>query len=460
MLQNRFLRLYVGLAAAVLAHGVWAGEAAPPGKRPTVLVLLSDDQRFDTIGALGNPEVQTPNLDRLVARGYVFRNNFVMGSTQPAVCLPSRAMLQSGRSLWRVPGNLSGVPTWGETMRRAGYAAFGAGKWHNGVESYARSFSQGGPIFFGGMCDHLSVPAFDFDPSGKYPAKNRRIFTKFSSELFADAAVDFLHHYRAAEPFFLYVAFTAPHDPRMAPEEYVRRYDPAKITLPRNFMPQHPFDNGELQIRDELLAPFPRTPEIVREHIAAYYAMITHLDAQIGRVLAALEETGHADDTVVVFSSDNGLAVGQHGLLGKQNLYEHSVRMPLLFAGPGIPRGESPALVYLYDLFPTICELAGLPAPRDIDGRSLVPLWRAEQKPVRDHVLLAYRDVQRAIRESRWKLIRYRVGGVTTTQLFDLDHDPWELDNRADDPALSSERNRLELLLERTRREFGDPAEF
>ncbi len=155
-----------------------------------------------------------------------------------------------------------------------------------------------------------------------------------------------------------------PHDPRLAPAEFTKLYDPAKISLSKNFMPEHPFDNGELKIRDELLAPHPRTPAVMRQHLADYYATISHLDSEVGRVLAEIERRGWADNTIVIYSSDQGLAVGgRHGLMGKQNLYEH-VKPPLVFAGPGIPRGQSDALVYLYDLFPTICDFAVRKLPR------------------------------------------------------------------------------------------------
>jgi len=445
----------------VVAAGqhVEAKEAAGP-KRLNVLFLLADDQRFDTIHALGNELIQTPHLDRLAQRGFVFTNNYVMGSMNPAVCLPSRAMAMSGRTLWRVPGTLQGVPIWPEVMRQAGYVTFGTGKWHNGPASYARGFAQGGAIFFGGMSDQFKVPIFDFDPTGKYPEKNRRIGDKFSSEMFADMAIGFLRNHRGPEPFFLYVSFTAPHDPRTPPGEYATVYDPQKMEVPKNFLPEHPFDNGELRIRDELLAPFPRTPEVVREHIAAYYGMISHLDAQVGRILKTLEETGHADDTLIIYSSDNGLALGQHGLLGKQNLYDHSTRMPLIFAGPGVSRGQSDALVYLYDLFPTVCQMAGLETPEGVEGRSLAPVMRGQKSKVRDYVMGEYRHFQLMVRDPQWKLIKYDVKGEKHTQLFDLASDPWEMTNRADDPACQSHRQRLEALLEKARREAEDPVDF
>ena len=142
-------------------------------------------------------------------------------------------------------------------------------------------------------------------------------------------------------------------------------YDPEAVDLPPNYKPEHPFDNGELRIRDEMLADFPRTPaEIRRRHNAEYYAMISHLDAQIGRVLDVLDAKGLADETIVVLAGDNGLAIGRHGLMGKQNMYDHSVHVPLLMRGPGVPQGEiRDAQCYLLDIYPTLCDLtpAGIP---------------------------------------------------------------------------------------------------
>ncbi len=461
MRRAKWYRLVAACIVALAAvRGVALGKEAPGAKRPNLLFLFSDDQRYDTIHALGNPIIKTPNLDRLVNSGFVFNNNYVMGSMSGAVCLPSRAMLNSGRTLWHVPGNLDGVPIWPEVMRRAGYATFGTGKWHNGPASYARGFTHGGAIFFGGMSNHYKVPIHDFDPTGKYPKKKRYTGKKFSSELFADAAIDFLKTHPGEKPFYIYVSFTAPHDPRHPPPPYDTMYDPQKIPTPKSFMPEHPFDNGDLILRDENLAPFPRTPQIVREHIAKYYGMITHMDAQIGRMLKALEETGHADDTIILFSGDNGLAVGRHGLLGKQNLYEHSGRMPLILAGPGIPRGQSDALVALYDLFPTACDLTGLTTPEAVEGKSLLPIIKGDQQKVRDFILTAYKSVQRAVREPRWKLIKYHVGGVKTRQLFDLENDPYELKNLADDPAAAEHLERLEARLKKARAEADDPIDF
>ncbi len=190
-------------------------------------------------------------------------------------------------------------------------------------------------------------------------------------------------------------------------------------------MPLHPFDNGDMQGRDEKLAPWPRTPEEIRRHLHEYYASITGLDHHVGRLLAALDALGLTDDTIVIFASDNGLAIGSHGLMGKQNLYEHSAKVPLILAGPGIPKGGSNALVYLMDLLPTVCELVSEPSPAGLDGKSLKGIIEGKSKSVRDTLFYAYRDMQRAIRDDRFKLILYQ--RINRKQLFDLAGDPDEL---------------------------------
>lgn len=414
-------------------------------ERPNILLLFTDDQRFDAVGALGNPEVITPNMDRLVRQGMAFTHATIQGSVCPAVCQPSRAMLMTGRSLYHAPRDCGDFVTLPQHLQAHGYATFGTGKWHNFPDSYARSFTDGGKIFYGGMSNHLEVPVYDFHPGGEYPEEDRYIGKEFSSELFSDAAIDFLERYDEKAPFMAYVSYTAPHDPRMAPKEYEDLYDPGRIEVPENFHPVHPFDNGEMVIRDEMLAPFPRTPEVVQEHIAAYYAMITHLDAHIGRVLEALEKTGRADDTIIVFAGDNGLAVGQHGLMGKQNMYDHSIRVPLAVTGPGIPEGgRSDALCYLLDLFPTLCDLLDLPTPETVEGRSLAPIVQGQtDSGGYENLFFAYMDCQRAVRDDRWKLVEYFGEADRVTQLFDLAADPRETANLASAPDMEEQLTRL-----------------
>jgi arylsulfatase A-like enzyme len=471
--RRDFIRT-VGVGATAFAMPQYLA-AVPPGagdarRRPNFLFLFTDDQRFDTIGAVGNAAIKTPNMDALVARGTAFTHAYIMGGGHGAICMPSRAMLLTGRgylhlpdsvvATWNVPEEQRGecpYVTFPELLRGAGYSTYGIGKWHNAPSLYAKCFTGGASIFFGGMSDHLKVPVHDFDPSGEYPADKRHTGEKFSSELFSDAAVRFLKERDRSRPFLLYVSYTAPHDPRMAPKEFEAMYPPDHIPVPPNFLPEHPFDNGELKIRDEKLAPFPRTRKVVREHIAAYYAMITHLDAQIGRVIKAIDESGEADNTVIIFAGDNGLAVGQHGLMGKQNLYEHSSRVPLVLCGPGIPKGrKSDALCYLHDVFPTMCDLSGLPVPQSVESKSLMPLVKEAKANARDSVFLAYRHMQRGLRSGRWKLIMYNVGGTVTTQLFDLQTDPWEMTNLTDDPAHAARRKELRARLKELMKENGD----
>ena len=190
------------------------------------------------------------------------------------------------------------------------------------------------------MSDHWNVPACDFDPSGKYPQRPKisnpyddNIVSwhhcdhvtagKHSTDLFADVTCEFLRHHNSKQnPFFAYVSFMAPHDPRSMPPEFRELYDPDSFELPENFAPQHPFDNGWMTGRDEQLANFPRTKTEVQRHLTEYYAMITHLDTAIGRIIDTLVEQNVLDETIIIFTSDNGLAVGQHGLMGKQNLYD------------------------------------------------------------------------------------------------------------------------------------------
>ena len=161
----------------------------------------------------------------------------------------------------------------------------------------------------------------------------------------------------------------------MAPQSYHDYYNAHQPPLPANFLPQHPFNNGEMVIRDELLAPWPRTPAVVRQNLADYYAYINYLDDQIGRILDALKASGQFDNTIIVFSSDNGLAIGSHGLFGKQNLYDHATHEPLIFAGPGIPAGQRrDAFCYLFDIFPTLGALwPASPRPTATKARASSP---------------------------------------------------------------------------------------
>lgn len=439
----------IALASLLLAGGARAGGPRPP----SVLVLLSDDQRADTIQALGNPHLRTPAVDALVARGTVCDRASCMGSMQGAVCVPSRAMMLSGRSLFRIDEQLRRCDTWPEAFGRAGYRTFLTGKWHNGAASATRCFAEGNSVFLGGMHDQFGVPVVSFTGHGQ-PVKTEPT-ALHSSELFGSAAEAFVRSL-GDEPFFAWVAFTAPHDPRQPPDGFRERFVGREPPPPANFLPEHPFDNGELKIRDEKLLGWPRTREQISAALADYYACIEGMDVQIGRVIAALEAKGRLDDTIILFTSDHGLALGSHGLLGKQNLYEHSMRPPAVLAGPGVPAGKrTDALCYLYDLTATVGELAGVPAPEQSEGKSLVPVFGGAQPVIRDELLLAYRDVQRALVTPEWKLIDYPK--AHEKQLFHLVRDPDERVNRVDDPAQAGRRSDLEARLKAAQQAAGDP---
>jgi len=447
--------------------------------RPNIVILVADDHRYESISANGNDDVRTPNLDALAARGSSFDGAHCQGGMHGAGCVPARASLMTGRSIFASTMDPTGrdfaralvIPsrmvTFPQALREAGYDTYAVGKWHNDVASFARSFSDCGPVMFGGMSDHHRVPLRQFDPTGQYPDEEVVVGDGFSTDIFTDAAVNYLSRDHDSAPFCLYVAFTAPHDPRTPPDGY--QVDPRSIALPPNSAPVHPFDNGWMTGRDERLAAWPRSEDEIRQHVADYYGMIAHLDAAVGRIIAALERTGTASETVVIYTADHGLALGQHGLMGKQNLYEHSLRIPLILTGPGIPEGvRSPALVWQGDTTATIRSLAGLPADPTLEGVDLLPVLRGDVPSPRKHIGAAFGYGQRMIRDERYKLIRYSLtpasvrgrevtDGSATTQLFDLDTDPWEMANLSSVPEMRSVRRHLEADLHRWQEEVADP---
>lgn len=431
-MSTRFLPAALALVVGLASNPSARGDDAPRRSRPNVLFLFTDDQRADTIAALGNPAIHTPNLDGLVRSGFTFRNAYCMGGDRPAVCLPSRTMLLSGRSLFHLKTLTGASPSLPVAMRDAGYETY-----HHGKR---------------GNSPHDIQARFDHDLYLANDEKERR--SGYPGREIADRAIRFLHDRDTEKPFVMYLAFANPHDPRVVEGASRGRYDEGRLPLPANYRPFHPFNNGELTVRDEALAPWPRTPEVVRKHLTDYYGVITHLDQQIGRILGALRESGEFDRTIIVFSSDHGLAIGSHGLFGKQNVYEDGMKVPLIFSGPGIPHGESQAFAYLYDIFPTVCDLAAAPIPQPIDGRSLAPVMKGQVSGVRDTVFLAYRSFQRSVRLGDWKLIRYP--DVDTTQLFNLRDDPDETRNLAGDPGYSARVLAMLSLLERQQSAFGD----
>ena len=438
--------------------------------RPNVLLLVSDDQRPDTIAALGNRLIRTPHLDALAARSTVFTR----ATCSNPICTPSRAEIMTGASGFR-----SGVvdfggkirpemALWAGTFRQAGYDTCYVGKWHNDGTPQQRGYARTAGLYRGGG-GKWAVPSYDWngrpvtgyrgwvfrDAEGQPQPKYGVGLTPGISARFANAAIEVIEK-AGEQPYFLHVNFTAPHDPLLMPFGYEAMYDPAKMPVPENFLAEHPFDHGNFRGRDERLFEWPRTRRMVRDELAVYYAVISHLDAQIGRILAAVEQAGGWDNTIVIFASDHGLAVGSHGLRGKQSMYEHTIGVPLMMAGPGIPAGKlRDAQCYLRDLFPTTCELAGLPIPESVEGRSLVPVLDGRADQVYSAVFGAFRNSQRMIRTPGWKLIDYPRAG--RRQLFDLTRDPLEQHDLSMEPQHAARQQELLARLRTWQREHHDP---
>jgi len=422
-----------------------AGLTRAEPAKPNILHIHADDHRPDGLHALGNPLLVTPNLDSLVGSGMTFTHCYTMGSMVGAVCTPSRTMMLTGRSWQRIPGapgattNAADPATYlPRVLAAAGYQTWHMGKYGNGFPAGLKAFET----------------TIDDDARGKTPKDDRA----HACERLADHTIAFLKSREVShenKPFYIYLAPPVPHDPRSAEPQFHKLYDPGKISLSPAFMPLHPFNNGEMTVRDEALAPWPRTPADTQQQLAAYYACITGLDFHVGRIIAELKAGGQWSNTIVIFSGDNGLSLGEHGLFGKQNLYEFGgMHVPLVIAGPGIPQGKSDAFVYLMDLFPTFAEFAGAKVPAGVEGQSLVPLLTGQKTKLRDVLYTAYRNVQRSIRDDRWKLIRYPQ--INKTQLFDVQNDPHELTNLADQPEHAAKAAEMTALLAKEMASYAD----
>ncbi len=454
--MSRFISVWF-----TIALGQALGQVALAEQPPNIIFLFADDQRADTIGAHGNPHIRTPNLDRMAARGFSFRRNYCAGSFSGAVCVASRAMLMTGRHWMNLPAKRP-ASNWGDATvlpklleARGGYEPFIIGKWHNGKGMLDRSFANGRAVYMGGMANHADFRVQDLN-DGKL--SEERSAGGFSSTVFADEAIRYIQEAKGDKPFFLYVAFMAPHDPRNPPEKYREMYYENRPPLPSNFLPQHPFQNAPQATsgRDESLAPWPRTKEVVSDQLCEYYGLVTHLDEQVGRIMKALEGSPHADNTLVVYTADHGLGMGSHGLLGKQNVYEQSMQCPLILQGPGVPSGQaSDAFTYVHDLYSTICGIANVPVPEGVDSKDLAPVMNGGTDRVRESLFLPFQNNQRAISDGTWKLHIYP--RINHRLLFNLASDPHEKKDLSGDPTQAVQVSRMLKLMNQWRERLGDP---
>ena len=468
-----------------------ASNAMPAEKsdRPNILFIIVDDQSpFDLKTYDPKSSLQTPNIDRLAAEGMVFDSAHHMGAWAGAVCTASRHMVMSGRTVWHIPNkprrrnnpnvnNPKLVPpnlakfTMAAVFNRAGYDTMRTCKKGN---SYAAANKQ-----FTVVKD----------------ATRRGGTDESGSAWHADQVLEYLSERKArkdTDPFLIYFGFSHPHDTRDGKPELLAKYgsvnhkdkntippaSPKQPPLPVNYLPEHPFFHGHPNLRDEdrVSGVWKRRDErTIRNELGREFACGENIDIQIGRVLKTLEAMGELDNTYIVYTSDHGMAIGRHGLQGKQNLYEHTWRVPFIVKGPGIKPGTRVrGNIYLLDVLPTLCDLAEIPVPKTAEGISLKPVLEGKQKTIRDVLYGVYcggtKPGMRCVKHGNWKLIKYDVmdGTVRRTQLFNLAENPHEFleehdqkaplqTNLADDPKFAKKRSELEALLLAEMRRLDDP---
>ena len=460
--------------------------------RPNILLIVVDDQSpFDLkIYDEGSP-CRTPVIDALAAAGTVVDGAYQMGSWSGAVCTPSRHMIMSGRTVWHLPKRgIRGEKrnpncpedlasqTLAAVFNRAGYDTM-------------RTCKRGN-----------SYPAANAQFTVVHDKTCRKADAQNGSPWHAERVLDYLAERERTDdedPFLIYLGFSHPHDPRWAPEELLERYGcdnqgpqgpPSEHAppLPPNYLPAHPFHHGHPGLRDEVNVQGVkrrRDEATIRNELGRQFACNENIDAQIGRVLEQLRAMGELDDTIIVYTADHGMAIGRHGLQGKQNLYEHTWRVPMVVKGPGVPAGARVrGNVYLLDLLPTLCDYAGITPPETVEGVSMRPVLSREREVSRDVLYGVYaggtKPGMRCVRHGDWKLIQYDVldGSVRKTQLFDLKTNPHELLEQhavdvvralthnepqrgqvdlADDPRFAQQRAHLEALLLAEMERLDDP---
>lgn len=491
----------------ILLTYTYATSDRPPVvsvSKPNVLFIFADDQSPLTLSAYGNQVCKTPNLDRLAREGMVLDGAYHMGSWAGAVCLPSRTMVQTSINVWRTQDIAKRYPrmkldtymhqadkllaalnsddpdyyTMPAIFHRAGYDTFRTCKIGNTYEGANRLYK--------GRQDNTRYGPDDEEGSWWHGQQVMNYLADRESK-------------EKDDPFLIFFGFTHPHDPRWGKPDLLDKYgavnhdipttpNPAAPELQPNYLPAHPFHHGHPGLRDEVAVQgvmLKRDEATVRNELGREYACIENIDQQVGRVLEKLEAMGELNNTYIFYSADHGISVGRHGLMGKQNLYEHTWRVPMLIRGPGIKAGSrAQGNTYLMDLLPTFCDLTGIYIPDIFDGLSFKPVLMGEKNAIRDVLYGVYnggtKPGMRSVKKGDWKLIKYDVldGYVRETQLFNLKDNPNEFliqhhDPRvvsmtgvkpkpnqvdlAEDPAYAAKREEMEALLLSEMKRWGDP---
>ncbi|MDO5971793.1 sulfatase-like hydrolase/transferase [Flavivirga aquimarina] len=428
------------VVSAILIMSTSCVEKQPEEKKkPNFLFVLVDDQSpFDLKTYDSNSILETPNIDKLAKEGTVFDQARHMGSMNGAVCTPSRHMIMSGRTLWHLPPSAKNRnngtdslanQTIGAVFNRAGYKTMRTCKMGNSYKDANKQFTV------------------------VKDATKRGGTEESGSAWHGKQVLDYLGDREAnqeKEPFFIYFGFSHPHDTRDGTPELLEKYGAVnhKDTINRppanekqpllqdNYLLAHPFHHGHPKLRDEERVSGVwknRDEQTVRNELGREYACSENIDIQLGKVLDKLEAMGELDNTYIIYTSDHGMSIGRHGLMGKQNLYEHTWRVPFIVKGPGIDAGKRvKGNIYLLDVLPTLCDLAGIDTPETVEGKSFVPVLKGEKEEVRDVMYGVYaggtKPGMRTVKKGDWKLIKYDVldGAVRETQLFNLAENPNE----------------------------------
>ncbi len=473
---------------------IWCENVlATDTKRPNILFILVDDQSPQDLKCY-NPSsrLETPNLDRLASQGMVFDGAYHMGSFSGAVCTPSRHMIMSGRTLWHLPiapqamqkglcpPNLQ-QQTIPAVFNRAGYSTMRTCKQGNSYDAANKLFTI------------------------RHDATKRGDTAETGSPWHGDRVMDYLQQRESSNdtnPFLIYFGFSHPHDTRDGTPELLAKYgavnhtdktapppaNPNQPKLPPNYLPTHPFHHGHPGLRDEVAVSGVwerRDEQTIRNELGREFACSENIDIQIGRVLEKLKAMGELDNTYIIYTADHGMAIGRHGLQGKQNLYEHTWRVPFIVKGPGIqPGSRAEGNIYLLDVLATLCDLAGIDAPETNEGTSFKPVLTGAQQTIRDVLYGVYsggtKPGMRSVKQGDWKLIKYDAlnGSVRETQLFNLKENPNEFIsqhhgpnvtsltgvtpephqvNLADDPKYADKLAEMESLLLNEMRQLNDP---